>query len=740
MYIAVKRSSASVVFLLIGIFAISAFSAVPNLMNYQGKLTDTDGISMADGAYNMRFSLFDAATGGNQLWNAPAPFGEEQSVAVSGGIYNVQLGAIVPLDSTFFTSNAIWLELVIYNTSTASWETMVPRQLITTVGYAFKAANSEQLEGMIPSDFATAVHEHDAAYVNEGQSASVSSSMIQDGATLSEIADDDGPGSGLNADYLDSLSESSFFRLNQNETLTGIPVFIGGTSGSQPPFSVDSTFVVKFLNADTVDNLHASSFSLSGHSHNTTYSLLGHTHGSLYFTKTESNSRFALLSHLHNSTYFTEAESDSRFINATGDSMSGSLEATYSSTLDYVFKGNGELGPTLGYLGVQGQTDFDGITTADWSGKEIGVAGISTGSSNADNYGIIGHSNYIGVRGEYSASPSTDYGELGRSSRGAVGKTSYSTGYGVEGVASNTGDYTNYGGHFTAAGDDGRGVYGSASGQSGRGVYGYATGLYGRGGYFDVTAQYAAGVYASNRYNSGTVSASLATSATGVIGFHSTGNYGHVGRETKGIYGTTSATNGHGVEGYASGSGSTGVYARSSASNGTGLYAQGGASGYAGHFRGKVKITDSSTNATVMELGSGLDYAEGFNVSEENMIMPGTVLSIDPDNPGKLKRCSTAYDTKVAGIVAGANGMGSGVRLGADQFDNDVALAGRVFCNVETTKSAIKAGDLLTTSDLPGYAMMAGDYNRTHGAILGKAMQSMKKGDKGQILVLVTLQ
>ena len=80
------------------------------------------------------------------------------------------------------------------------------------------------------------------------------------------------------------------------------------------------------------------------------------------------------------------------------------------------------------------------------------------------------------------------------------------------------------------------------------------------------------------------------------------------------------------------------------------------------------------------------------------------------------------------------------MRLGSDRFDYDVALAGRVYCNVDASKSAIEAGDLLTTSDLPGYAMKALDYSRAQGAILGKAMEPLEQGQKGQILVLVTLQ
>jgi len=155
--------------------------------------------------------------------------------------------------------------------------------------------------------------------------------------------------------------------------------------------------------------------------------------------------------------------------------------------------------------------------------------------------------------------------------------------------------------------------------------------------------------------------------------------------------------------------------------------------------RGRIRISDSAGKALV-ELGEGLDYAEGFNVADKDRIAPGSVLVIDPANPGKLRLSGSAYDKKVAGIVAGAKGLGSAVRLGVGQFDHDVALAGRVYCNVDATKARIEPGDLLTTSPTLGYAMKAVDYRRAQGAILGKAMEPLAKGKKGQILVLVTLQ
>ncbi len=156
--------------------------------------------------------------------------------------------------------------------------------------------------------------------------------------------------------------------------------------------------------------------------------------------------------------------------------------------------------------------------------------------------------------------------------------------------------------------------------------------------------------------------------------------------------------------------------------------------------QGNVTIRNKTTGDIVVELGTGLDYAEGFNVSDKSGIEPGNVLCIDPENPGSLTISSSPYDTKVAGIAAGANNLGSGISLGGGTHDVNVALAGRVYCNVDASSCSVKVGDLLTTSSIPGFAMKASDNKQAQGAILGKAMESLAKGSKGKILVLVTLQ
>lgn len=155
---------------------------------------------------------------------------------------------------------------------------------------------------------------------------------------------------------------------------------------------------------------------------------------------------------------------------------------------------------------------------------------------------------------------------------------------------------------------------------------------------------------------------------------------------------------------------------------------------------GNIRVLNASENP-VVEIGEGLDYAEAFKVDSGATVSAGMVMVIDPNQPGKLTLSTAAYDRKVAGVVAGANNLGSGVRLGTVGGDEQaIALAGQVYCYVDAAQDAIEPGDLLTTSATPGYAMKVTDYARAQGAILGKAMQRLDKGQRGLILILVTLQ
>jgi hypothetical protein len=139
----------------------------------------------------------------------------------------------------------------------------------------------------------------------------------------------------------------------------------------------------------------------------------------------------------------------------------------------------------------------------------------------------------------------------------------------------------------------------------------------------------------------------------------------------------------------------------------------------------------------------GADLAEPFSITKtEQPVAEGDVVVIDDTNPGQLKLTDQPYDTRVAGVVSGANGINPGIQMhqqGLLEGGKNVALTGRVYVQADTSNGAIKPGDLLTTSGIPGRAMRVSDHARAQGAILGKAMTALKTG-RGMVLVLVTLQ
>jgi hypothetical protein len=150
---------------------------------------------------------------------------------------------------------------------------------------------------------------------------------------------------------------------------------------------------------------------------------------------------------------------------------------------------------------------------------------------------------------------------------------------------------------------------------------------------------------------------------------------------------------------------------------------------------------DPTVEMAVLRITGGCDLAEPFQMSHTD-IPSGAVVIIDEEHPGQLKMSEGAYDNRVAGIVSGANGVKAGITLhqeGLIEGGQNVALTGRVYAQADASNGAIKPGDLLTTSDTPGYAMKVTDHAKAQGAILGKAMTGLKEG-KGMVLVLVTLQ
>ncbi len=135
--------------------------AVPQQINYQGKLTDADGVAVADSTLTMDFAIYDSDSGGAPLWS------ETQSVIISSGVFNVQLGqdpVSNPFPADLFSDNILYVGITV-----GIDNEMAPRQLLTSVPFALQAGDAEfavtagdaiALDGHGPEAFAPVVHTH----------------------------------------------------------------------------------------------------------------------------------------------------------------------------------------------------------------------------------------------------------------------------------------------------------------------------------------------------------------------------------------------------------------------------------------------------------------------------------------------------------------------------------------------------------------------------------------------------
>lgn len=124
------------------------------------------------------------------------------------------------------------------------------------------------------------------------------------------------------------------------------------------------------------------------------------------------------------------------------------------------------------------------------------------------------------------------------------------------------------------------------------------------------------------------------------------------------------------------------------------------------------------------------DVAERINISE--WVEKGDVIEIDPDHPGFFRKSRSPYSIRVAGIISSSPGvvLGNSYDSSTDQWKDNrpvLAITGRVPVKATTENGPIQIGDLLVSSSTPGYAMRCGDLQKAVGAVVGKAMEPLRK-------------
>jgi hypothetical protein len=296
----------------------------------------------------------------------------------------------------------------------------------------------------------------------------------------------------------------------------------------------------------------------------------------------------------------------------------------------------------------------------------------------------------------------------------------------------------------SATGGPAIGVAGNNSSPDGWGVSGYSfpSGIGVRG-----EAPEGTGVHGLAQDGTGVLG--VAVNGTGVWGSSTawvgTFGYSEQYQGVRGESGTGAGVVGDSVEWigtYGESTNYVGVWGQSVASTGVRGFSQSGVGVHGSSTTGLAALFDGRTSTQILEITGGSDLAERFEVSGGVAVEPGTVMIIDADNPGHLTPATTAYDRKVAGVVSGAGDVETGLVLhqeGVLEGETVVAIAGRVYVRAEAVSGPIAPGDMLTTSDMPGYVMVAADHDRAQGAVIGKAMTGLERGT-GLVLVLINLQ
>lgn len=140
---------------------------------------------------------------------------------------------------------------------------------------------------------------------------------------------------------------------------------------------------------------------------------------------------------------------------------------------------------------------------------------------------------------------------------------------------------------------------------------------------------------------------------------------------------------------------------------------------------------------------SGADVAEAFDVKgSTETYEPGDVLMIAVDGERSVEKSNEPYSSLVLGVYA----TKPGVLLTEENIESDLkgkvpmGVIGVIPTKVCLEGGAIKKGDLLVTSSIPGVAMKA-DLNRLKpGQAIGKALAEYNAEGVAKINVLVSIK
>ena len=118
------------------VLASLASADVPQLMNYQGRLTDSAGMPL-DTTVSMTFTIYNDLAAGSSKWTETQP-----SVTVTDGLFNVILGGVNPILDSVFNDTGRYLGVQVGTDPELS-----PRTRLISVGYSHRVSTVDGASG-----------------------------------------------------------------------------------------------------------------------------------------------------------------------------------------------------------------------------------------------------------------------------------------------------------------------------------------------------------------------------------------------------------------------------------------------------------------------------------------------------------------------------------------------------------------------------------------------------------------
>jgi hypothetical protein len=220
-------------------FGCAMVEAQTAAFTYQGRLSD--GAVTANGTYQMRFTLYSFATGGNQVTATLT----NTNVSVVNGVFTVELNFPEP---DAFGGNFRFLEIEVKKATDAGYTKLSPRQPLTSAPYAIRAQtaltaqtsnNSLLIEGIPASQL---VKEGDTRLTDERTPLAGSTNYVQNTTNLQALTNFNISGTGT-ANIFNARTQ---FNLNGQRVLSAPGtnnLFVGRNSGTANTSGNTNTFI-----------------------------------------------------------------------------------------------------------------------------------------------------------------------------------------------------------------------------------------------------------------------------------------------------------------------------------------------------------------------------------------------------------------------------------------------------------------------------------------------------------------